>query len=199
MSKSGGTSHLYAKSICVAHLCRCCLVKLIAGHLHALGYSTEPDDHKKCVKMMSKKHERDNPLRKPWLVSTCVKDTEGDVALVAGYWAKPVYQAKRVTPSKESPGDYMLRDAPIPQFYALRIAEILSYFSMRELIVTRSRAAGIWCHEAFASMGHFGLARPAVMLDESELNRLWCSVWDRHRRPYSQRPCVLRQAFRRSD
>jgi hypothetical protein len=147
--------------------------RVISGHLHVMGF---PDD----LRSFKKRVTEFNTLNASrctigaFAVARPIKLTEADVAMVAYYLFEPLHWAKRLTPSRKNEGKVKHRKDRLPFHLALRCAEIVSYVSVTDLLITRGRVAWGWRQQL---LGAVELASPDYILDHPELDRLWTAVW----------------------
>ncbi len=112
-----------------------------------------------------------------FVVGKPIISAAGDVMKVSSYGAKCLTSATRAVPSFEALGTYKFRKVPLTFKLAMRTAEIMSYMSTSDLIITRGKAAIRWRRLLFSQLNPCHSARPPHMYSEADLDRLWASFW----------------------
>ena len=161
--------------------------RVISAHLHIMGFADDPYTFDARVAKFSQSNARRCSIG-AFAVTRPIKLTEADIAMVAYYLFEPLHWAKRLTPSRTSEGKLKHRHERLPFHLAMRCAEIMSYISITDLIVTRGRVAWNWRQELIKAAQ---LAKSDYVLDANELDRLWSSVWAKGKNREYERVSVL--------
>lgn len=147
--------------------------RVVSPHLHAIGYADDESSYPEKVTALNARFSSRNAIG-AFAVNVQVRQTEGDVAMVARYLIDQLRHAKRLTPSQKHPGKLKHRKADLPFHLALRCAEMLSYLKFTDLLVTRGNAGWHWRQQLIRSLGPPFMELPLV---QEDLDDLWRGVW----------------------
>jgi len=155
--------------------------RFIAFHVHIVGYTINPSKYHERCESLRYQLEANSPVGFPVLVTKVVNQSQHDVAYVASYIVKVPSSAKRLSLRRDGKRKYVLRNGLLRRQHALRIAEIMSYLSFGDIVVTRGVVGRSMKHEALKLTGPNMRQRFPWRLPEGVVRRLW----DNLRRSYA--------------
>ena len=170
--------------------------RAISFHFHVVGFPHDPVGHGLACKALDRKLSVGNALGLPTVVTRPMIATERDVRHTSEYIGKIASAAKRATPRRDGKGDYVLRNTQLPSQLGLRLAEMFSYFTLTDLIVTHGMTGRLMKNAALRSVGEIAWRRHPSRLSDAMLRALWQRTWEQYREETkSERMKVRAQAY----
>ncbi len=160
--------------------------RLYGWHVDAIAVPADIAAFKNRARRLKKKLGR-NSLGRFVFDRRPIKREMWDVTYTSAYAMKNSASAKRATPENGRPTRFKLRNAPCPAHDAIRVAEIQSYFDVRDLVVTRGGAGWRWRQRLFEGFDAIFKCRVSSILRPTELDKMWRSISPTKCRPRVQR------------
>lgn len=149
--------------------------RAISFHFHAVGYTDNPCTYQSAIREL-KEVLGPNRTSLPTVVSKPIEGTAADVRYVGEYIAKPVDKAKNSVMRRDGKGE-ALRNVELPGQLAIRVQEMMSYFTLSDMIVTRGKV-GLHCkREVLHAVGKEAVTRFPSRMSDGALRRYWTGLW----------------------
>lgn len=154
----------------------------ISFHIHAIGYSEYPSTYVNAVLDLAAHLKPGSPTTLPAVVSKPVDGTPSDVRYTTEYTAKVASGCKKSTPATgQREGEDLLRNGPMPGQLGLRVQEMMSYFKLQEIIITRGTSGRLCKKEALQRVGPDAIVRYPNRMSGSQLAPFWRRMWSEYR------------------